>query len=78
MVLDEPKDDDSVFDVEGYQYIINKDLMEKGLLNRKKVCVTCSCCSELIRAGKPTGCVIRDKTVYTKEYKDHFGKGGRR
>ncbi len=55
-----------------------KDLMEKGLLNRKKVCVTCSCCSELIRAGKPTGCVIRDKTVYAKEYKDHFGKGGRR
>ena len=30
LVLDEPKDDDSVFDVEGFQYIINKDLMEKA------------------------------------------------
>ncbi len=55
-----------------------KDLMETGRLNRKKVCVTCSCCSELIRAGYPTGCVIRDKTIYAKEYSDHFGKGRRR
>lgn len=53
-----------------------KDLMENGSLNPKKVCVTCSCCSELIRAGCPTGCVIRDKTVYAKEYRDFFGKRG--
>ena len=55
-----------------------KDLMETGRLDRKKVCVTCSCCSELLRAGYPTGCVIRDKTIYAKEYNDHFGKGRRR
>jgi len=55
-----------------------KDLMENGSLNPKKVCVTCSCCSELIRAGYPTGCVIRDKTIYAKEYRDFFGKRGRR
>jgi len=55
-----------------------RDLMEKGQLDRKKMCVTCSCCSELARAGYPTGCVIRDKTIYAKEYRDHFKKGGRR
>lgn len=54
-----------------------RDLMDKGRLDRKKVCVTCSCCSELIRAGYPTGCVIRDKPLYKKEYKDHFKKRGR-
>ncbi len=55
-----------------------KDLMEKGFLNPKKVCVSCSCCSELIRAGHSTGCVVRDKSIYAKEYRDFFGKGGGR
>ena len=49
-----------------------KDLMEKGCLDPKKVCVTCSCCSELARAGGPAGCVIRDKAVYAEEYKNLF------
>jgi hypothetical protein len=30
MALDEPKDDDSVFDVDGFQYIVNNYLMEKA------------------------------------------------
>ena len=30
MALDEPKDDDSVFDVEGFQYIVNNNLLEKA------------------------------------------------
>jgi len=55
-----------------------KDLMEKGFLNPRKVCVTCSCCSDLISAGLSTGCVIRDREVYAKEYRDFFGKGRRR
>ena len=30
LVLDEPKDDDSVFDVEGFQYLVNNNLLEKA------------------------------------------------
>ncbi|MGD2294349.1 MAG: hypothetical protein PVF22_00760 [Candidatus Aminicenantes bacterium] len=51
-----------------------RDLMEKGFLNLKKVCVTCSCCTELTRAGLPTGCVIRDREVYSRDYKAYMRK----
>ena len=30
MALDEPKDNDSVFDVEGFQYLVDNDLLEKA------------------------------------------------
>jgi hypothetical protein len=30
MALDEPKEDDSVFDIEGFQYIVNNDLFERA------------------------------------------------
>ena len=40
------------------------DLMEKGKLDSKKVCITCSKCSELMKNGKTTGCVVRDNSVY--------------
>jgi hypothetical protein len=30
MALDEPKDDDSVFDIEGFKYVVNSDLLEKA------------------------------------------------
>jgi len=38
--------------------------MDNGALNPKKVCLTCSGCSELLRSGQPAGCVVRDKRVY--------------
>ena len=41
-----------------------KDLMEKGTLNRRKACTTCSLCSDLLRKGKPAGCVSRDRKAY--------------
>jgi len=37
-----------------------KDLMEKGSLNPKKVCVACSRCTEFMRLVVPSGCAIRD------------------
>jgi 2,4-dienoyl-CoA reductase-like NADH-dependent reductase (Old Yellow Enzyme family) len=46
-----------------------RDLMEKGRLEPGRVCVTCSRCSELLRAGRPVGCVIRDAEVYAAEYR---------
>ena len=41
-----------------------RDLMEKGALDPKKLCLACSGCSTLLRAGGPVGCIVRDKTVY--------------
>jgi 2,4-dienoyl-CoA reductase (NADPH2) len=46
-----------------------KDLMERGALDPQKVCLTCSRCSELMRAGCSIGCVIRDNGIYGKLYK---------
>ena len=45
-----------------------KDYLETGALNRKKVCIKCSKCSHLMRAGTVSGCVIRDNEVYMPYY----------
>ncbi|MBD3253517.1 MAG: flavin oxidoreductase/NADH oxidase [Candidatus Lokiarchaeota archaeon] len=37
-----------------------KQLFKDGRLDKNKVCITCSQCSQLMREGKNTGCVIRD------------------
>ncbi len=37
-----------------------KQLFQKGVINKQKVCITCSRCSELMRSGQKTGCVVRD------------------
>ena len=37
-----------------------KQLFKDGLINKKKVCIACSKCSQLMKLGKNTGCVIRD------------------
>jgi iron-sulfur cluster assembly protein len=31
MALDEPKDTDEVFEVNGYKYLVNKEFMEKAI-----------------------------------------------
>jgi 2,4-dienoyl-CoA reductase-like NADH-dependent reductase (Old Yellow Enzyme family) len=40
------------------------DLKEKGMMDPKKVCVTCGGCAALLRAGTPAGCVVRDREAY--------------
>lgn len=45
------------------------DLLAKGAIDPKKVCVACSRCTELMRMGGPTGCVMRDKDIYGRRYK---------
>lgn len=45
------------------------DLKEKGRLNPKKVCISCSRCSEMMRMGGIAGCVMRDKEIYGEQYK---------
>jgi 2,4-dienoyl-CoA reductase (NADPH2) len=44
------------------------DLLEKGTLDPKKVCVTCSGCTQIMRDGGQTGCIIRDADVYGPIY----------
>lgn len=47
-----------------------KQILETGRMDLKKTCVTCGKCGDLIRAGKPTGCVIRDTDLYLKYYRE--------
>ena len=46
-----------------------KQIVETGRLDPKKVCVTCGKCGDLIRAGKPAGCIVRDSEVYLPYYR---------
>jgi 2,4-dienoyl-CoA reductase-like NADH-dependent reductase (Old Yellow Enzyme family) len=46
-----------------------QDLIEKGYADPKKVCITCSGCTRLIRSLRPGGCVIRDREIYGNELK---------
>jgi len=45
------------------------DLAERGLLDSRRVCTTCSRCSEMLRAGHRVGCAVRDPDLYAAEYK---------
>jgi glutamate synthase (NADPH/NADH) small chain len=46
-----------------------RDLLEKGRMDPAKTCVACSGCTQLMRDGVRTGCVIRDSAVYGPEYR---------
>jgi glutamate synthase (NADPH/NADH) small chain len=41
-----------------------KDIIAKGGLSPEKVCVGCSACTQIMRDGGTTGCVVRDNEVY--------------
>ena len=41
-----------------------KDIITKGRMYPDKVCVSCSACTQIMRDGGTTGCVIRDNEVY--------------
>lgn len=46
-----------------------KELQQKGEMDPHKVCVACSGCTQIMRDGGRTGCVIRDKEIYGPEYR---------
>lgn len=46
-----------------------KDYLEKGALDKKKLCLKCSKCSQLMRAGTVAGCPVRDSEVYMPYYR---------
>ncbi len=51
-----------------------RDFTERGCLDKNKVCLKCSKCTELMRAGTVAGCPVRDSEVYMPLYKEHVMK----
>jgi NADPH-dependent glutamate synthase beta subunit-like oxidoreductase/2,4-dienoyl-CoA reductase-like NADH-dependent reductase (Old Yellow Enzyme family) len=46
-----------------------KDILTKGKLDKNKVCVGCSACTQLMRDGQTAGCVVRDNKIYGPIFK---------
>jgi 2,4-dienoyl-CoA reductase (NADPH2) len=42
------------------------ELRTSGGLDKRKLCTACSGCTNLLRAGGPAGCTVRDKSVYSR------------
>ncbi len=49
-----------------------RDILEKGALDPKKVCLTCSKCTMIMRRIHATGCPVRDREVYLPMYRELF------
>ncbi len=47
-----------------------EDLLSAAGMQRKKCCITCGKCTDLMRADTVTGCVVKDGRVYAPIYKD--------
>jgi len=47
-----------------------RNLLEKGQMEDKKCCITCSKCSQLMICQSKTGCVVRDADLYANVYKE--------
>ena len=46
------------------------EIIREGRIHPDRVCVTCGKCGDLIRAHKPTGCVIRDTETFLPFYRE--------
>ena len=46
------------------------EIVKNGRIDPKRVCMTCGCCGDLIRAHKPTGCVVRDPDTFLPFYRE--------
>lgn len=51
------------------------DLMKTGKADPRKMCITCSGCTRLIRNLRPGGCVIHDREIYGSELKKLIADG---
>jgi len=50
-----------------------RDILTHGALDRRKCCITCGKCAEILRAGGTTGCVVRDPEIYVPAYREFCG-----
>ncbi len=46
-----------------------KDILRNGRMDSRKVCITCGKCSDIMRLGNYTGCVVRDSEFYAPMYR---------
>lgn len=46
------------------------EILREGRINPKRVCLTCGKCGDLIRAHKPTGCVVREPETFLPFYRE--------
>lgn len=53
-----------------------RDICEKGRIEHGKCCVTCSICTQIMRAGGRPGCPIHDTEQYLPEYNRVIRHGG--
>jgi len=47
-----------------------KDILTTGRMDPEKCCVTCSACTQIMRDGGQTGCVVRDSELYGPKYRE--------
>lgn len=50
-----------------------KDIINNDCLDKSKICICCSKCTNVMRAGSTPGCVIRDKEVYLPLHEQYCG-----
>ena len=48
------------------------DILKNGAMDPNKACITCSGCTQIMRDGTMTGCVVRDSEIYAEQY--HLGR----
>ncbi len=48
-----------------------RDYLDNGRLDKSKLCLKCSKCSQLMRAGTVAGCPVRDSEVYMPYYQKY-------
>lgn len=72
--------EEGLFDIAGFGRTIfaypdfAKDILKNGKMDKDKICICCSKCTEIMRTpGGTPGCVIRDKDVYMPIYKKQCG-----
>jgi len=53
-----------------------RDLLTKGEMNRRRACIACSRCTQIMRDHGRTGCAVFDREVYGPIYDQGRGKEG--
>ncbi len=46
-----------------------RDIIKNGKMDPNKVCIACSACTQIMRDGGTTGCVVRDNKIYGPIFK---------
>jgi len=55
---------------------IARDILQDGRMDPAKVCITCCKCSQIMRDGGKSGCVVRDAAVYGPIYREGRKRAG--